>query len=88
MFGNHRSLLYRTVIVGDQDVKKSGKAVRKCPFYMGYHVNILQCMQPSFLLTGQVYPMLTSFVVVPHEKEPFQIDCKIFSEKRCFHFSA
>jgi len=25
---------------------------------MGYHVNIMQCMQPNFLLTGQVYPML------------------------------
>jgi len=31
---------------------------------MGYHVNIMQCMQPNFLLTGQVYPMLMSSV--PH----------------------
>jgi len=31
---------------------------------MGYHVNIMQCMQPNFLLTGQVYPMLISSV--PH----------------------
>jgi len=27
---------------------------------MGYHVNIMRCMQPNFLLTGQVYPMLMS----------------------------
>jgi len=31
---------------------------------MGYHVNIMQCMQPNFLLTRQVYPMLMSSV--PH----------------------
>jgi len=31
---------------------------------MRYHVNIMQCMQPNFLLTGQVYPMLMSSV--PH----------------------
>ena len=29
---------------------------------MGYHVNIMQCMQPNFLLTGRVYPMLMSSV--------------------------
>ena len=29
---------------------------------MGYHVNIMQCMQPNFSLTGQVYPMLMSSV--------------------------
>jgi len=27
---------------------------------MGYQVNVMQCMQPNFLLTGQVYPMLMS----------------------------
>jgi len=26
----------------------------KTTFYMGYHVDIMQCMQPNFLLTGQV----------------------------------
>ena len=31
---------------------------------MGYPVNIMQYMQPNFLLTGQVYPMLVSSV--PH----------------------
>jgi len=31
---------------------------------MGYHVNIMQCMQPNFLLTDQVHPMLMSSV--PH----------------------
>jgi len=36
---------------------------------MGYHVNIIQCMQPNFLLTAQVYSMLMSSV--PHEKVPF-----------------
>jgi len=39
------------------ECEKSGEAVTKCLFYMGYHVNIMQCMQPNFLLTGQVYPM-------------------------------
>jgi len=29
---------------------------------MGYHVNIMQCMQLNFLLAGQVYPMLMSSV--------------------------
>jgi len=32
---------------------------------MGYHVNIMQCMQPNFLLTGQVYPMLMLSVPMP-----------------------
>jgi len=31
---------------------------------MEYHVNIMQCMQPNFLLTVQVYPMFMSSV--PH----------------------
>ena len=38
--------------------------VRKRLFYMRYHVNIKQCLQPNFLLAGQVYPMLMSSV--PH----------------------
>jgi len=42
---------------------------------MGYYVNIMQCMQPNFLLTGQVYPMLMSIVPIPEahstEKVPF-----------------
>jgi len=29
---------------------------------MGYHVNIMHCIQPHFLLTGQVYLMLMSSV--------------------------
>jgi len=36
--------------------------VSKRRFYMGYRVNIMQCMQPNFLLTCQVYPMLMSSV--------------------------
>jgi len=31
---------------------------------MGYHVNIMECMQPNFLFTNQVCPMLMSSV--PH----------------------
>ena len=42
---------------GKFECGKSGEAVSKCLFYMGYHANIMQCMQPNFLLTGQVYPM-------------------------------
>ena len=45
-------------------MSKRGEAVSKCLFYMRYHVNIMQCMQPNFLLTGQVYPML--MLSVPH----------------------
>jgi len=30
----------------------------------GYHLNVIQCMQLNFLLTGQVYSMLMSSV--PH----------------------
>jgi len=51
----------------------------------------MQCMQPNFLLTGQVYPMLMSSV--PHalgntrqKKCPFQIDCKIFLKGVGFMF--
>jgi len=29
---------------------------------MGYHVNIVQCMQPNFLLIVQDYPILMSSV--------------------------
>ena len=32
------------------------------PISHGYYVNVMQCMQPNFLLTGQVYPMLMSSV--------------------------
>jgi len=43
---------------------------------MGYHVNIIQCMQPNFLLTGQVYPMLTSSV--PHAWGTLDIKSTLF----------
>jgi len=56
---------------------------------MGYHVNIMQCMQPNILLTGQVYPMLVS--CVPHawgtldrKSTLLKLIAKIFSEGRCF----
>ena len=50
--------------------------VSKCLFYMGYHVNIMQCMQPNFLLTGQVYPMLMSSV--PHAWATLDRKCTLF----------
>jgi len=40
-------------------MEKSGEAVSKWLLYMGYHVNIMQCMHPN-VLTCQVYPMLIS----------------------------
>ena len=42
----------------------------------------MQCMQHNFLLTGQVYPTLMS---TRQKKYLLQIDCKIFSQWRCFH---
>ena len=49
---------------GELECEKSGEAVSKSLFYMGYQVNIMQCTQPNLLLTGKVYPMLMSSV--PH----------------------
>jgi len=43
---------------------------------MGYHVNTMQCMQPNFLLTGQVYPMLMSSV--PHAWGTFDRKSTLF----------
>jgi len=47
---------------GQLEYEKSGEAVSKCLFYMGYHVIVMQCMHPNFLLAGQVHPMLMSSV--------------------------
>jgi len=60
---------------------------------MGYHMNIVHCMQPNFFLTGQVYPMLMPSVPpymghTRQKKHPFLIDCKMFSERRDFHVLA
>jgi len=60
---------------------------------MGYHVNIMQCMQLNFLMIGQVYPMLMTSVpqALGHtlqKKYPFGIDCKTFSEGRFCHVLA
>jgi len=39
---------------------------------MGNHVNIMQCMQYNFLLTGHVYPMfIWSVLVTLTETVPF-----------------
>jgi len=77
MFGNHTNLFCHALIVVIR-MWKSGEAVSKCLFYMVYHVNIMQCMQPNFILTSQV-------LTTPRQKKhPFQIYCKIFSEERCF----
>jgi len=58
---------------------------------MGYHVNITQCMQPNFLLTGQVHPMLVSNVLqawgtLDRKKKTFRIDCRIFLKGVVFMF--
>ena len=44
------------------------------------HYFFLQCMQPNFLLIGQVYPMLMSNVPMhwAHSTEKVPFDCKIF----------
>jgi len=60
---------------------------------MGYHVNIMQCMQPNFLLTGQVYPMLMSSVpqawgTLDRKSPLFKLVVIFFSEGRCFHVLA
>jgi len=44
---------------------------------MGYHVNVMQCMEPpNLLLTGQVYPMLMSSV--PHTWGTFDRKSTLF----------
>jgi len=42
---------------------------------MGYHVNVMQCMEPNFLLTGQVYPMLMS---IDRKSTLFKLVVKFF----------
>jgi len=58
---------------------------------MGYHVNIMQCMQPNFLLTSQVYPVVMSSV--PHalgtldrKSTLFKLIVKIFLKGVVFMF--
>ena len=73
-------------------MKKSGKAVSKCLFYMGYPVNIKQCMQRNFLLTGQVYPMLMSSVpqawdTFDRKRTLFKLIAKFFLKGAVFMFS-
>jgi len=65
--------------------------VRKCLFYTGYHVNIMQCMQPNFLLTGQVYPMLMSSVpqawgIFDRKSTLFKLIVKLFLKRVVFMF--
>jgi len=58
---------------------------------MGYHVNIMQCMQPNFLLTGQVYPMLMSSVLhawstLDRKSTLFKLIAKLFLKGVVFMF--
>jgi len=48
--------------------------------YMGYHLNIKQCMQPNFLLTGQVYPILD------RKSTLFKLIIKVFLKGVVFMF--
>jgi len=43
-------------------MKKVERQSASAYFTWDNHVNIMQCMQPNFLLTSQVYPMLMSSV--------------------------
>jgi len=70
---------------------KKVEAVSKRLFYMGYHVNIMQCMQPNFLLTGQVYPMLMSSVpqawgTIDRKRTLFKLIVKFFLKGVDFMF--
>ena len=56
MFGNHKNLFCHAVIVGSYKCEKSAEAVNKRLFCMDYHVNIMQYMQPNFLLTVKCTP--------------------------------
>jgi len=58
---------------------------------MGYHANIMQCMQPNFLLTGQVYPMLMSSVpnewgTLDRKSTLFKLIVKLFLKGVVFMF--
>jgi len=59
--------------------------VSKYLYYMGYHVNIMQYMQPKFLLTDQVCPRDGAH---SSENYPFEIGCIILYKGRCFHLLA
>jgi len=76
---------------GQLECEKSGEAVSKYIFYMGYHVNIMQCSQHNILLAGQVYPMLMSSV--PHvwgtldrKSTLFKLIVKFFPKSVVFMF--
>jgi len=68
---------------------KSGEVGSKCVCYSGYHVHIMQCMQPNFInRSGVPHAHVECVQCMGHtrqKKHPFLIDCKIFSEVRCFH---
>jgi len=58
---------------------------------MGYHVNMMQCMSPNFLLTGQGYPMLMSSVpqawgTIDRTSTLFQLIAKNFLKGVVFMF--
>ena len=50
---------------------------------MEYHVNIMQCMQPNFLLTGQVYLMPGT---LDRNSTLFKLVVKIFLKGIVFMF--
>jgi len=62
MFGNHNNFFCHAVIVGNSNVKKVEWHLASTCFT--WHIAWTLCMQPNFLLTGQVYPMLMSSL--PH----------------------
>jgi len=58
---------------------------------MGYHENIMQCTQPNFLLTSQVYPMLMSSVprawsIFDRKSTLFKLIAKFFLKGVVFMF--
>jgi len=50
---------------------------------MGYHVNIMQCMQHIFLLTGQ--SVAQAWGTLDRKSTFHKLIVKFFSERRCFH---
>jgi len=53
---------------------------------MGYHVNIMECMQPNFLLTDQVYPMPHAWGTLDRKITLFKLIVKFFLKGVVFTF--
>jgi len=86
MFDNHINLFCHAVIVVNKNVKKT-EAVSKCLFYMGYHANIMKCMQPNFILssvsTVECAPCMGH---TRQKKYPFKLIVKFFMKGVVFMF--